>query len=786
LTAAQQDVDRALREHAPQSEKWAWRFRLLKAQILVSQSAYKETLVLLNENLPVELASTEIAVQRKILQGIAHRYGQQFADADKDLEDAQIISNALPLEFLCRVLIARGDLEVDERKYVDAEASYQKALSIAKQEKLSILEANILGNLGRLSTSQEYFDEAIDRNYVALQLSRSLNMKSSVTTILGNMGWGYFQLGDFDNALSFYKQAEEISEEAGLTGYRIFWLTGIANVSYVNHDYASAEAISKQALELARALDDRETITESLNRLSQISLETNRIELAEQYNQDALQLEEAGLEHFGTLRSLLLSGRIASAKGSFNQAEIFFRRVLRDRNSDTPVRWEAQARLAKLYDDRGLPQKADREYRRSINTIDAARASITRDESRLTFLSSGIEFYEDYAEFLIKHGRTEDALKVAELSRARTLAEGLSSKSVALATTATTSKIKPQLLAQQLHSTLLFYWLGYRNSHLWVITPSKITTISLPAESEIDSLVKPYREAAAKSKDIFATDSTTGQKLYEMLVQPAKKLIPINSRVILFPDGKLYGLNFETLIVSEPQPHFWIEDVTLTTASSLSLLADSVANRTSSDKRLLLVGDTVTAGTNFASLPQAADEMRQVAHYFPASDRTILQGSNATPASYLGSNPGQFSYLHFVTHGTASRTRPLESAVVLSKEPDGDSYKLYARDIVAHRLKADLVTISACNGSGTRAYSGEGLVGLSWAFLRAGAHNVIGALWEVSDASTPRLMNELYGELAKGHDPASALRTAKLSLLHSKDVYRKPFYWAPFQLYAGS
>src|SRR5256886_3769342 len=55
-------------------------------------------------------------------------------------------------------------------------------------------------------------------------------------------------------------------------------------------------------------------------------------------------------------------------------------------------------------------------------------------------------------------------------------------------------------------------------------------------------------------------------------------------------------------------------------------------------------------------------------------------------------------------------------------------------DLVRHRLNANLVTISACNGSGTRAYSGEGLVGLSWAFLRAGAHNVIGALWEVSDA----------------------------------------------------
>ena len=93
------------------------------------------------------------------------------------------------------------------------------------------------------------------------------------------------------------------------------------------------------------------------------------------------------------------------------------------------------------------------------------------------------------------------------------------------------------------------------------------------------------------------------------------------------------------------------------------------------------------------------------------------------------------------------------------------------------------------NGSGTRAYSGEGLVGLSWAFLRAGAHNVIGALWEVSDASTPQLMDALYRELSQGKDPATALRDAKLKLLHSADsdsVFKKPFYWAPFQLYAGS
>jgi CHAT domain-containing protein len=100
-----------------------------------------------------------------------------------------------------------------------------------------------------------------------------------------------------------------------------------------------------------------------------------------------------------------------------------------------------------------------------------------------------------------------------------------------------------------------------------------------------------------------------------------------------------------------------------------------------------------------------------------------------------------------------------------------------------HPIDARLVTISACNGSGARAYAGEGLVGLSWAFLRAGAHNVVGALWEVSDDSTPRLMDALYQGLQTGQAPSAALRNAKLSLLRSRSRFSAPFYWAPFQIY---
>jgi CHAT domain-containing protein len=153
-------------------------------------------------------------------------------------------------------------------------------------------------------------------------------------------------------------------------------------------------------------------------------------------------------------------------------------------------------------------------------------------------------------------------------------------------------------------------------------------------------------------------------------------------------------------------------------------------------------------------------------------------------AAYLASNPERFSYIHFVAHGTASRLSPLDSAIVLSKgSAEDDSFKLYAREIIRHPLRADLVTISACYSAGERSYSGEGLVGLSWAFLRAGSRNVIAALWDASDASTQLLMDKFYDELDKGKSPDAALRAAKLALLHDSG-FHNPFYWAPFQLYA--
>src|SRR5208337_5000067 len=304
---------------------------------------------------------------------------------------------------------------------------------------------------------------------------------------------------------------------------------------------------------------------------------------------------------------------------------------------------------------------------------------------------------------------------------------------------------------------------------------------------EIDDAVQRYSETL-KMEDVLASADKSGQALFQTLIGPARDFVKKDAKVFIIPDGRLNNLNFETLLVSdadapEPKVHYWIEDVTIANASSLRVLAAVRAGKQKRDRTLLIVGDSVAPNDEYRELPLAGAQMKSVESHFSAAKK-ILTRENATPSAYLASSPEQFSYIHFVAHGTASQLSPLDSAIVLSKDNSQDnSFKLYARDIIHERLRADLVTISACYSAGERSYSGEGLVGLSWAFLRAGAHNVVAALRDVSDASTVQLMDKFYDELNKGASPDAALRTAKLSLLRGRE-FHNPFYWAPFQLYA--
>ena len=782
--AARDEVERCLQQFPSDRMEGHWLCRVLKADFLHQQGLEKEALALVRDDPPPSLATSDIAVRRRLLQGIASAFMQDYPEADKFLAQAEELIKANHPELSGELALRRGTYYFFRDEVNLAQAAYLKTLHIAREQNDKFLESGALIGLGLVTTKTEHYDESIDWNRTALQLSQSIGARSSVLLALGNTGWSYVELGDFDNALAYYKQAEEASAESKRIGDQTYWMTSIAFVLHVQHNNAGAEAILRQALDLARAHDDKVTLAQCLTQLAEIAVESGSPDQADKFNEEAANLSRAGLDGRLLLDSVILRGRISEKKGRYTEAETAFQDVIRDPKAATAQRWGAQARLARVYADEKLVAKADGEFRHALETIENARASIQAEELRLPFLASAAGFYSDYIDFLITQKKPNDALQVAELSRSRTLAEGLGTSPKSLSFPL--HDFHPQETARHSNATLLFYWLGQTNSYLWVIAPQRTSLLTLPKASEIEPLVKSYQKALPDVDSEQDTGASDGKKLYALLVAPAKKLIPVGSRVILLPAESLYGLNFETLIVPDSQPHFWIEDVTLTTASSLTLLDASIQRPAITGRNLLLIGNAI-AVPGFPSLAQAPAEMKSVGHYFPDQNRKVLDARQATATAYLNSNPERFAYLHFVTHGTASRTRPLESAVILS--PEGDSYKLYARDVVTRHLNAQLVTISACNTSGNRTISGEGLVGLSWAFLRAGAHNVIGSLWEVSDASTPQLMDALYSGLQRGKDPAAALRDAKLGLLHSTDrdsAFKRPFYWAPFQLYAGS
>lgn len=778
-------TDAGLSKFPTPDTDWHWRFTVLKAEILVRQRRNEESLKLLEGALPPTLASSDVAVWREMTQGMANAFLGRFPEAKDRLAAAEALARSKHPNLLGEVYLRYGTLAFLRGDLPGADDAYHTTLRISREQKDDFLQAAALGSLGLVATKQEHYDESIDWNQGALRLSQLVGAENSTAIILGNMGWSYMELGNYENALALLRQAEEASTKAGLLGARAYWRINIAHIEYFLRDYDGSEKDTQVALGFARELSEKPVIAQCLNNLSYVEIARGNLDQAEAYNKQALDIVRAASDKSDEISSDLITARIELARRQYALANRDLLKVLRDASADSATRWEAEISLAKAFDQQGDSTQAEREYRRAIDTFETARHSISHDELRLAFLSNAIDFYDDYVDFLVRHGRVEDALRVADGTRSQTLVEGLTAEGQAH-----TRPFAPREIARTLHSTLLLYWLGESHSYLWIITPSQIACVHLPKKDQIEPLVKSYREELISGKDTLASGSKAGQALYAGLVEPADKLAGKNTRVILLPGEGLYGLNFETLVVPRPAPHYWIEDVTVSEASSLALLSSQGRRGKEfekAEKSLLLIGNTQQANPDFPPLVQAPMEMRRVAAHFPSGQCEVLEGSQATASAYLHRDPGRFNYLHFVTHGIASQTRPLESAVILSRE--GDSYKLYARDIVTHPLKAQLVTISACNGAGTRAYAGEGLVGLSWAFLRAGAHNVVASLWEVSDASsTTDLMDSFYTELGRGEDPATALRKAKLGILKANHntVFSKPFYWAPFQLYVGS
>jgi len=758
-------VDDALIRFAKRDSEALWALRVMRAETFISRGRPKEAQDALSFELPQKYRRSETAVRQLIMRAYAAMQSRDPA-AKSLLEQARTLAAAHQPALLSDVYMPLAQVDANR-----GEEYAREAIALARKYKRKASEAKAMAGLAVRLAHQQRYAESIQWGEQALPLARSLRIDKTVQQIEGNLGWPYFEIGDYESAAELFTAAEATARRIGADNDRVPWLIQLGNLRHQQRDWPGADRYNREAVTIARATGHPQ-LGYALANLARISIELGRFDEARRFNAEALEVKRARMDEEAELNSAIVNARIALASRDHARAQKLLDDVVRG-TKRTLTRMEAESRLGELYARTGRNELASTHFQRAVTTAREARTEVTNAELRFSFFESAAELFDAYVDFLVATNRSEEALAVTETSRAESLEEGLNVRSAA-------RTFDARGVARQNGAIVLCYWLGRDGSYLWVVTEEKVALHRLPPDTTIEKAVEAYRRELLGPRGSLQASGVRGEELYRMLVAPAA--VPKGSRVIVIADGQLHTLNFETLVAPAPR-RYWIEDVVLTNASSLQLLTrgGAKANR---DGAILLVGNAPPADPSFPPLPHAGKEIDLIAKRF-GGRATVLNGARATPAAYEAANAGKFDFVHFVAHGVATRKRPLDSAVILARDQVSKSYKLLAREVISAPLTARLVTISSCHGAGTRTYAGEGVVGLAWAFLRAGADQVIAALWEVSDAATPRLMDRMYAGISAGRDPAVALRDAKLVQVRAQGVERKPMYWAPFVLYVG-
>jgi len=389
-------------------------------------------------------------------------------------------------------------------------------------------------------------------------------------------------------------------------------------------------------------------------------------------------------------------------------------------------------------------------------------------------------------------------------------------------------------------TTLLEYALGEKVSGeevfaLWVITRREVRVCALPRGSRIADLVARYRktlEIPLIDLDAIRSHLRLGQRLYHLLIQPAANQIKGRDRLVVVPAGALYYLPFEALIgptsggddrrnLTFSSAPYLAKQYAVSYAPSASVLVFLARRRSAEDAGkgeaqfpLLAFGDPLYSsvpgsggvavnvrgtyeqmGRGFSRLPYSANEVQRIASLYAvdAGSDAINLRERATKRRLDRMDLTRYRMLHFATHAVmGDEVKWINQPTLVLSDMGEENPFLKMSDIFDLRLDADLVVLSACRTAAGKLYRGEGLVGLTSAFLYAGSRSVVASLWPVYDPSTSLFMEAFYKHLRGGATKAEALRLARTEIMEStiqSDAVGRlaaPYYWAPFVLIGES
>jgi len=355
-------------------------------------------------------------------------------------------------------------------------------------------------------------------------------------------------------------------------------------------------------------------------------------------------------------------------------------------------------------------------------------------------------------------------------------------------------------------TAIIEYFLGDSRSFLIFISKTSFKLFELPSAQAVRDSLVPYL-AYLKDSGIPAEKGILpARRVFRELLSPIEKDISDIEHLIIIPDGILFDLPFESLVIdqSDDRPNkYLISRYSVSYAPSASALCFLKTIVPPAYRKSLLAfgaplddakkrSDSLSAGSIMADwysqkgfaatpIPYAGREIKNISKLFKANDENIYIGRNATEATLKRLDLGAYRIMHLSCHAFSDEESPLQSAFMLS--PDSKSEEdgfLQVLEMLKMRLKADLVVLSACKTARGKNVLNEGVLGLPRIFFYMGARSVISTLWPISDKSTAEFMKDFYSAYVQGKTKAQALRLAKTKMLTTK--YSHPYYWASFIL----
>ncbi len=375
---------------------------------------------------------------------------------------------------------------------------------------------------------------------------------------------------------------------------------------------------------------------------------------------------------------------------------------------------------------RGNRKAAKAAFRAAIDAVEQQRQRVSTSlETRQRFFERETYPYTAMLELSVEEGNAEAALEYAEAAKARVLRDH--------------SRTAARLPAA------IEFAVTESATYAFTIANGRVSVATIPIRrQELDELTSRFARDMALRNLGFRTSA---RRLYDLLLAP---LTLPEARLLIVPDGALWRVPFHALI--GPDDRYVIERFDVAYAPSIH----RTATQTNVSGAVVLT----------SSIEEAAQEIAEI--------RAIWGKARVIPAreEQVRAAAARAGIVHIAAHGVYDESDPMQSHLVL------DDGTLTARELMRFRLPSSLVVLSACEMGVGRPAAGEGLVGMSWALLLAGASAVVAGTWDVDSESTARLMIAFHRQLAAGATPAAALRRAQLGFLRKPNAH--PFYWAGF------